>query len=278
MRNRTGFTPIGEVLGEALHGSYLSKSLATGFWNLDLCLGGLAPGELMIVGGRSEAGKTSFGLAVAQNAAFRKRRSVAFISLESQATELRQRMMSAESEVPIQAIKLKNLSRRHQARIDEARQRCTGAVLLLDDPARATVQEIHTRLARHKPAVELIVIDNIHLLDHSKYVVGYEEEMFTSLMRHLKILARDLNAVVVGISRFSQQAEHGRGTPGIESLMGSEAISSFSDSVLLLNRKGDSPAAGDVIDVSVVQNNKGPMETHTLAFLPDIVSLRQIAA
>src|SRR5947209_4331187 len=71
----------------------------TGYTALDERLAGLQPSNLIIVGSRPAAGKTSLALGMASHAALHANRAVLFFSLEMSHLELTQRLLCAEARV-----------------------------------------------------------------------------------------------------------------------------------------------------------------------------------
>ena len=86
---------------EAYQGN--TSFLKTGVAALDQVLKGLAPGDVMLLGGATSMGKTSLALEIAANVA--KSGTVAFWSLEMTPEQLATRMASAKSRVPYSALR-----------------------------------------------------------------------------------------------------------------------------------------------------------------------------
>ena len=90
---------------EAYQGN--TSFLRTGVPALDQILKGLAPGDVMLLGGATSMGKTSLALEIAANVAMRQENpgKVGFWSLEMTAEQLATRMASAVSSVPYAALR-----------------------------------------------------------------------------------------------------------------------------------------------------------------------------
>lgn len=90
---------------EAYQGN--TSFLKTGVTALDQVLKGLAPGDVMLLGGATSMGKTSLALEIAANVAMRREKpgKVGFWSLEMTAEQLATRMASAESRVEYAALR-----------------------------------------------------------------------------------------------------------------------------------------------------------------------------
>jgi replicative DNA helicase len=81
----------------------------TGFKNIDKILGGLQKSDLLIVAARPGMGKTSLMLSIAQNAARKYHQRVAIFSLEMSSEQLVQRLISAETGIDSQRLRIGNL-------------------------------------------------------------------------------------------------------------------------------------------------------------------------
>jgi len=79
--------------------------LKTGVDALDDIVRGIAPGDVMLLGGATSMGKTSLALEIAANVAVKQQRRVAFWSLEMDPEQLATRMASAQSRVAYSAIR-----------------------------------------------------------------------------------------------------------------------------------------------------------------------------
>ncbi len=94
-----------EQAAEAYQGN--TSFLKTGVPALDQVLKGLAPGDVMLLGGATSMGKTSLALEIATNVSLRAERpgKVGFWSLEMTAEQLATRMASAQSSIPYSALR-----------------------------------------------------------------------------------------------------------------------------------------------------------------------------
>ena len=83
--------------------------IPTGFVDLDKMLGGLQKSDLIIVAARPGVGKTSLLLNMALNAARRFHQRVGVFSLEMSAEQIVQRLVSAETGIDSQRLRLGEL-------------------------------------------------------------------------------------------------------------------------------------------------------------------------
>ena len=83
--------------------------LPTGFVDLDKLLNGLQKSDLIIVAGRPGTGKTSFGLALARHAALKQDATVAIFTLEMSGEQLVHRLISGETGIDSQRLRVGNI-------------------------------------------------------------------------------------------------------------------------------------------------------------------------
>ena len=77
-------------------GTGLDRASRPGFADLDRIVGGLQPGNVIVVAARPSMGKTALALGIAEHAALSQERSVAIFSLEMSGDELIQRLLASD--------------------------------------------------------------------------------------------------------------------------------------------------------------------------------------
>lgn len=252
-----------------------SDVVETGFLDLDAGLS-IGPEQLIVVGARPGAGKTTFGMDIARHVGIRRREPVYFLSLEMSRSELMKRMISAEGRVSLHSI------RHHRAnkpllteddwhRIAKAVERINESDITIDDSPGAGLAHIRARL-RHMQrtgGVRLAVIDYLGILSTSGRQENRQQSV-AELTRGLKQLAREIGIPIVLLAQLNRQVE-GRGDrrPVPSDLKDSGAIEADADVVILLHREDmydrESPRAGE-IDLIVDKSRHGPQFVATAAF------------
>ncbi|MDR1805769.1 MAG: AAA family ATPase [Clostridium sp.] len=127
--------------------------LMTGFRRLDRLLGGLHAGDFVIIGARPGAGKTSFALQIAMNAARSGHRTL-FFSLEMSAEQLVARAMAGESQVSGSLFRRGTPNADEFARLADSLNTLNkpGSRLLIDDEGALTVGKLRAKIRRAWPA------------------------------------------------------------------------------------------------------------------------------
>lgn len=219
----------------------------SGFSALDRITYGWQNTDLIILAARPAVGKTAFALNLARNAVLSAGKStpVALFSLEMSASQLVQRILSAESE-----IKLENISRgklaEHEMKQLYARgiQRLAQAPLFIDDTPALNIFELRAKCRRlkNKHNIGLIIIDYLQLMSGTgENRNANREQEISNISRNLKALAKELSVPIIALSQLSREVEkrgakEGSRVPQLSDLRESGAIEQDADLVMFLYR------------------------------------------
>ena len=180
----------------------------TGYTDLDEQLAGLQPSNLVIVGARPAAGKTSFALGMASQAAIESRVPVLLFSLEMSHLEITQRLLCAEARVDATRMRNGRLVESDWPKISHAIGRLGEAPIFVDDNPNLTVMDIRAKARRLKSRerLGLVIVDYLQLMSGRSSAENRQVEV-SEISRGLKILARELNVPVVALSQLSRNLE-----------------------------------------------------------------------
>ena len=279
-RQSSDYAPIKEVLVENL--AMIDKAIATqgqvvglstGFKRLDELTSGLHKSDLIIVAARPAMGKTAFVLNIAQNAAIKSGASVLIFSLEMAKEQLGQRLLAMESRVEMQKLKTGNLERNDWERIQMALDSLSKTNIHIDDTPGITILDMKNKCRRLKAekGLDLIIIDYLQLMNSQGKSDSRQQEIST-LSRHLKLLAREMDCPVIVLSQLSRAAEQRQDhRPILSDLRESGAIEQDADMVMFLYRddyynKDNSEKPG-VCEVNLAKHRSGPTETFDLTWV-----------
>ena len=235
----------------------------TGFYELNDMTSGLQKSDLIILAARPAMGKTAFVLNLAQNAALRAKVPVAIFSLEMSKDQLVQRMLCSEAEVDSQKLRSGNMSDKDWEKLAIAMDSFAAAPIYIDDTAGCTLTDIRAkcrRLAMEENNLGLIVIDYLQLIEST----GREDRMqqISAISRGLKILARELNVLIIALSQLSRAVESRTDKrPMLSDLRDSGAIEQDADIVMFIYRdEYYRKEAGEEEEMSAKAANKGESE------------------
>lgn len=182
----------------------------TGFKKLDEILKGMAAGNLVILAARPKVGKTAFALSIAKNVA-KLGKTVAFFSLEMEAKEIYERLLSTCSGISMNTLidKKFNDKQRPQSIRTEEINKIANAVdeicklpIKVNDNAGCKVNDIRLE-ARMIKNLGLIVIDYLQLMTSSKRYDNRNLEI-GAISRELKVLAAELGVPILCLSQLNR--------------------------------------------------------------------------
>jgi replicative DNA helicase len=245
--------------------------VATGFAELDDMTHGLHPGQLVIVAARPAVGKSTLALDFARHASIKTNKATIFFSLEMGRAEIAMRMLSAESNIPLQSLRKGSLSDSDWQRLAAVRGKINDAPLFIDDSPNMTLVEIRAKCRRlaQRMDLKMVVIDYLQLMTSGKKVESRQQEV-SEFSRALKLLAKELGVPVIAISQLNRQAEQTKDKkPEISHLRESGSLEQDADVVILLHREDignrDHPRAGEA-DIILAKQRNGPTGTIVVSF------------
>jgi len=119
----------------------------TGFVDLDRLLGGLQRSDLILIAARPSVGKTSLGISIARYAA-NLGQHVAIFSLEMSSEQVVQRMVSAETGIDAQRLRLGDLRDGEWPLFVQATGRLSDLPVYIDDTPSLSVLQMRTKARR----------------------------------------------------------------------------------------------------------------------------------
>ena len=245
----------------------------TGYTKLDKLLSGLQPGTLNIVGARPAMGKSAFALGMAVSVARRTNQPVLFFSLEMSATELTQRILSAEAQVDSDRMRTGRLQDADWTKITNAINRLE-IPLYIDDTPQITVMQIRQKLRRINIAdapPAMVVIDYLQLMGGGNNENRQLE--VAEISRGLKLLSREFNIPVVALSQLSRGIEQRADKrPVLADLRESGALEQDADVVMFLYREeASNPDVNNndkgLAEVLIEKHRSGPTGRVRLMFM-----------
>jgi len=247
---KKNFEDIGNVLAKTINRIDELRTreddisgVTSGFASLDRITYGWQPTDLIILAARPSVGKTAFALNLARNAALHPVRptGVGFFSLEMSASQLVQRILSAESEIMLEKISRGKLEE-HEYRQLQAKgiKKLETAPLYIDDTAALNIFEFRAKARRlvNKHKVGLIIIDYLQLMSGTGDRGSNREQEISNISRNLKALAKELSIPIIALSQLSRAVETRKESkmPQLSDLRESGAIEQDADMVMFIYR------------------------------------------
>jgi replicative DNA helicase len=260
-----------EEMEEQLKKSKEGIDIPTGFRELDDVTNGLHPGQLILIAARPGLGKSTLALDFARSAAMRANVPTVFFSLEMSASEISQRLLSAESSVALSAIrKAKELRPEGWRRINSVQAKIGDTPLYIDDSPNLTLSEIRAKCRRLKAqhGIKLVIIDYLQLMTSGKKVENRQQEV-SEFSRSLKLLAKELEVPIVALSQLNRGPEQTQDKkPQLSHLRESGSLEQDADIVLLLHRErfvAQGESNGDA-EILIAKHRNGEMRELKVQF------------
>jgi replicative DNA helicase len=214
---------------------------------------------------------SALALDIARAASVKAGLTSVLFSLEMSRNEITMRLLSAESRVPLHAMRTGQLSEDDWTRLARRMSEVVDAPLFIDDSPNMSMMEIRSKCRRLKQRndLKLVIVDYLQLMSSPKRVENRQQEV-SELSRSLKLLAKELSVPVVALAQLNRGPElRTDKRPLLADLRESGSIEQDSDVVILLHREDayepESPRAGEA-DLIVAKHRNGPTATVTVAF------------
>lgn len=255
------FDPFMSAVGTAA-----VKRIPSPWIDLDNLTGGFRPGAVYVIGARPAAGKSVFGLQIAdclsRNDSGGK---VLFSSLEMTRDEIMPRLIAQTASVPLSAFEPERMTDEYRARIDAHADTLRASNVVFDDRASITPALIrsYSRTLARRGHLSGIVVDYLQLMQAAKSSRKSRQEIVSDYSRALKMLAKEMHVPVIVLSQLNRNSAQPGAQPTIADLRESGAIEQDADVIMLLHR--DDNHKGEVF-VGVGKNRHGATGSFSLAF------------
>lgn len=194
----------------------IAPSIPIGFTDIDYITGGMPKDALTVVGGRGGMGKSTFGL----NIALRRAESgdtVLYFALEMSNSQMIRKSLANLANKDTGNLAVGKLFRVNEVDADDwgaiadAGLKLTGLDLWLQDDSSITIPRIRADIQQvlaYRKKVDLVVIDYIQLIQPDKYDRKQNRVLeLDSILRSLRIIAKDFQCAVLGLAQLSRAAE-----------------------------------------------------------------------
>lgn len=219
---------------------------------------GWRPGQMITVAARTGVGKSVFAVNCA-TAAVAAGQSVLMFSLEMSKDELRDRIVSSVSGVPINKLKRGDLSDPDdRARVVEVLDMYRDAKLILNTSTEVSIASIAaeaTKVANSPTGLDMIIVDYLQLINHKSSTNGTRETVVAEISRNIKLLAKKFEVPIMVLAQLNRAGSTDPDTPPTkDNIRESNAIAQDSDIVLIIHR--ESSDDNDVVPVTHIRLDK----------------------
>jgi|LSQX01.2.fsa_nt_gb replicative DNA helicase len=243
------------------HGALIGHS--TGISDLDSCISGLIPGDLIILAGRPGMGKSAVAGNIAATVAASGVPTLIF-SLEMPAEAVMTRIISRYSGINSRNLRRGYLQETQWGKAVEVVGSIARWPLYIDDKSGITPEEIisKSRKMAHDCGLGLLIVDYMQLVR----VTGKHdsrEQQVAEISRTLKRLARELDIPVIGLSQLNRQVDSRPDKrPLLSDLRESGAIEQDADIIIFIyrdeiyNKSEDNPKRG-IAEIDIAKHRNG---------------------
>lgn len=249
------------ALGHILGSKRMEPGIPMGFIALDEGIGGMRPGQMIVIAGRPTHGKTTVGAQVARNVADQGVGVVIF-SLEMPMDELGQRNAAADTSIAFHDIRDGTVSVQETEDLAQYVERQADVPLYVDDDSSQTIGEIYlkTRKLIKEAGIKVVVIDYIQLVKPDK-PTGNPTIDVATVSDGLRRMARKLGITVIALAQLNRESS-GRedNKPKLTDLRQSGQIEQDAHQVILIHydRKANPDTErGNEVDFIVAKNRSG---------------------
>ncbi len=218
-------------------GNSVLVGVDTGFNELNKMTTGFGKGDLVIIAARPAMGKTSFILNTV-NSLINQGKGVAFFSLEMPAEQLMLRLLSIQTSIPLQKLRVGDMNDDQWSSLTSAIDRMNTAKLFVDDQGSININQLRSKLRKLKnqhPEIEIAVIDYLQIMQG----IGTQDRhlQVSEISRGLKMLARELEMPIVALSQLNRGLESRNDKrPMLSDIRESGSIEQDADIILFVYR------------------------------------------
>ena len=151
---------------------------------------------------------TSLGLSIALQAARRWQKRIAIFSLEMSDEQLVQRLVSAETGIDSQRLRLGDIKQDEWPTFIQATNLLASAPIFIDDTPAISALELRSKARRlhAEHGLDLLIVDYLQLMRGDFRSENRQQEI-SFISRSIKSLARELNIPILALSQLSRQVE-----------------------------------------------------------------------
>lgn len=258
-----------------------ARTVQTGFRSLQNYVH-LAPGNVMILAGRTSMGKTALALDITLNVC-RQGKTVGFFSYEMTAHEIMDRIVAGQLGVSTRVLQQGKLSEPMYARLGQMLDEINKYSLYVDNNPDRSLDMFVSRVRRMKMehGLDLLVLDYLQLLyTTAKFAQQSRVQMVSHVSNTLKSLAMELDCPVIALAQLSRKTEdRPNKRPQLADLRESGEIEQDADQVLMLYREGyyeEDCENPNLTDVFIRKNRQGETGQIQLHFDSDHMRFREV--
>lgn len=257
------------------------ETIGTGFRNIDRIIGGISPGELIILASRPSMGKSALALDFSLSMA-RAGKVVLYFTLEMTHRAVIERLCCNMARVNMTVVKGKDPPQKDLEKLYAAALELKEMPIVLHEGGTTSEKQIaFVRIQKKIRGVDVIIVDYLQLMHLGARRVESRQQEITQISSRLKRLSMEEHVPVIALSQLNRQVEsRERHRPRLCDLRESGSLEQDADVVLLLHRedyyrrneKPDSYEKDGLAEAIIAKNKRGPVGVAELIFLEEYAS------
>lgn len=240
----------------------LVTGVPSGLDSLDRLTRGWQPSDLIYLGARPSAGKTSLALQLALEAG--KHCMTGFVSMEMSRRVIGMRAVALHASVDAFRLMTGHLTDYEQQRVGKSLNDLGALRMAIDDASGVTPTQLRSRVRRlaSRHGLGIVFIDYMQLLRDGTAQENRNQEL-SLISASLKSLARELDIPIVVLSQLSRTSAKSGAAPQVHDLRDSGSLEQDADVVLLLHRPNQHDEVkrmqdGDPAQLIIAKQRNGP--------------------
>ena len=211
--------------------------IPSGFNCIDSFTSGWQKQDLVIIGGASSMGKTSFALNMAVNASERGHKCVVF-SYEMSVNQMLMRIISGDANIDNKHMLKGAIYNEEWTKIHNSIAKFDNMPLYIDECRNTSLKYLLNRIRQYviTKKIDMVVVDYLQLISYNLNGRSREQEV-SHVTRALKNLAKELDITVLALSQLSRNvSKRDGGRPTLADLRESGEIEQAADTVIFVYR------------------------------------------
>lgn len=260
------------------------SGLSSGFYELDTIIQGFQKSDLIILAGRPSSGKTALSLNIALNILKSYKLPVLFFSLEMTKEQIMYRLLAMETNINLIRLKNGKLYQNDWLKLNKIIKILSQFPFFIDDTFNLSIQDIRSKiktiLFEHNE-LSLVIIDYIQLMNNSNFKTENRVQELSKITRSLKMVAREFNLPIIGLSQLSRNIENRVDKrPILSDLRESGSLEQDSDLVLMIYKKMTplNQKTSNILELIIAKQRNGPTGNLQLQFNPKQTKFQNLNA
>lgn len=255
---------VDTVCGNYFNGTVKEElNIKTGLEKLDECIS-FVGGDVTVIGARPSVGKSALATQIAKNAA-RQGKKVGYFNLEMVESQIYERLVASESEIPLVRIrKANNFLGDEKEKFSKANEELKKLNIVVSTGSKT---DLDIKAESRHQNFDLIIIDYLQLIRSHKRCENRRVEV-GEVSRGIKNLAMELDVPVILLSQLSRRSE---GTadkePTMADLRETGDIEQDASTIILLWNLRDEAEYKEFKGLKVDKNRQGELISESLDFL-----------